>query len=113
VNVASKLTAAARGGRVLATADVRETADGGFSWRKVGRRKLDGVGSRVDLYEMRVPPWSGREPWPGYDDETVEQVRRALTKADTALATRVLAYERRHKRRKGVLERAERRRTSS
>jgi adenylate cyclase len=110
VNIASKLTATVRGGRVLATADVRETAGGGFTWRKAGRRKLDGVRNGLDLYEVRLPAATAREPWPGYDGETVKEVREALTKADTTLAMRVLGYERRHKRRKGVLEHAERRR---
>ena len=44
------------------------------------------------------------EPWPGYDVQTVAEIREALAAGDEALARKVHDYERQHKERKGVLE---------
>jgi ferritin-like metal-binding protein YciE len=44
------------------------------------------------------------EPWPGYADLTVEQVRAALEGADENSLAAVREYERTHKRRAGVLD---------
>jgi len=57
---------------------------------------------------QRVEALSGDEPWPGYDDQDVQEVRAALRDADDATVERVRDYERRHKARAGVLEAAER-----
>jgi hypothetical protein len=46
------------------------------------------------------------EPWPGYDEQNVQEVNARLRDADSDLARRVRDYERRHKRRSMVLERA-------
>jgi ferritin-like metal-binding protein YciE len=48
------------------------------------------------------------EPWPGYDEQTVEDVRAALRKADRRTLSDVRDYERAHKGRGGVLEETER-----
>jgi hypothetical protein len=48
------------------------------------------------------------EPWRGYDDATVPEIRRALAEADEERAKRVRDYERRHRDRKGVMEAARR-----
>jgi hypothetical protein len=48
------------------------------------------------------------EPWPGYDELTVGEVRRALRRSERSLASRVRVYERSHKNRVGVIEAAER-----
>jgi ferritin-like metal-binding protein YciE len=45
----------------------------------------------------------GGEPWPGYDEQTVEEIRRALAGADERRAEEVRSYERSHKKRAGVL----------
>jgi adenylate cyclase len=112
LNRASKLTATAGGGRVLATTVVRDAAGPGFSWTEAGRRTLQGVTDPVEVFEVRLRGASRREPWSGYDTATAADVRSELATADAALAGRVIAYERRHKRRKGVLEAAHARRAT-
>jgi hypothetical protein len=56
----------------------------------------------------RVAALTGREPAPGYDELTAEDVQKLLTGGDAALATAVRDYERRHKSRASVLEAAAR-----
>jgi ferritin-like metal-binding protein YciE len=51
---------------------------------------------------------AGGEPWPGYDEQNVEEIRAALDGLDEAAATRVREYERAHKDRAGVREASER-----
>jgi adenylate cyclase len=106
LNRASKLTASAGAGRVLATTEVREAAGPGFAWADAGRRRLGGVKQPVEVFEVGLGRSSRREPWPGYDTATVADIRSELASTDGSLATRVKTYERRHKRRKGVLEAA-------
>jgi adenylate cyclase len=106
INRASKLTAAAGPDQILVTAEVKAAAGAGFAWTESGRRTLDGVEQRVEVFEVRHGRSARREPWPGYDDATVADVRSELSGADAAIAGRVLAYERRHKRRVGVLRAA-------
>jgi ferritin-like metal-binding protein YciE len=48
------------------------------------------------------------EPWPGYDEQTVEEIRSALSRGDAKQSREVREYERRHKERQGVLQSAER-----
>jgi ferritin-like metal-binding protein YciE len=48
------------------------------------------------------------EPWAGYDDMTVDELRSRLAKADEAGARAARDYERAHKNRAGVLEATER-----
>jgi adenylate cyclase len=112
LNRASKLTASAGAGRVLATTEVREAAGPGFAWADAGRRRLGGVKQPVEVLEVGLGRSSRREPWPGYDTATVADIRSELASTDGSLATRVKSYERRHKRRKGVLEAADVRRGS-
>ena len=103
VNIASKLTAAAPAGRVLATAEVRAAAGNGLAWSRRRRGRLPGVRSAIDVFEVRVPAEAGEEPWPGYDGATVEEVRKRLTTSTGDMRERVLRHERHNKRRKGVL----------
>ena len=110
VNRASKLTASAGAGRVLTTTEVRDAAGPGFSWSHAGQRTLEGVKDPVEVYEVRLRDASLREPWRGYATATVADIRSELVTADAALAGRVVAYERRHKRRKGVFDAASARR---
>ena len=56
----------------------------------------------------RVSSLQGNEPWPGYDELTVDEVRSALSDADDARIKRVREYERAHKGRTSVLEATER-----
>ena len=59
VNLASRVTGAARAGTVLATREVREDAgDDAFDWSSAGAKRLRGVGS-VPLYRARRPKNAG------------------------------------------------------
>jgi ferritin-like metal-binding protein YciE len=74
--------------------------------------------AKVDAYERthqdrttvlsRISTLRGDEPWPGYDELTVDEIRAALVGADDDLAARVRTYERTHKNRAGALTAAER-----
>ena len=74
--------------------------------------------ARIESYERRHQDRStvlGRitalradEPWPGYDELTVAEVKAALAAGDEDLARTVRTYERAHKQRVGVVEATER-----
>ncbi len=74
--------------------------------------------AKVDAYERRnenrstvtsrISSLRGEEPWLGYDEQNVEEIRAALDEADESLAVRVREYERAHKDRAGVREASER-----
>jgi ferritin-like metal-binding protein YciE len=74
--------------------------------------------AKIDSYERRthnrttvlsrIASLRGQEPWPGYDDQGVEEIRKALGDADEKRAGEVSEYERSHKSRSGVLDAAER-----
>jgi hypothetical protein len=84
--------------------------------------KLKGLSQRdlrkIDAYERkhadratitdRIAKLSGEEPWSGYDEESVESITRRLSDADDRAARDVLAYERDHKDRAGVVNAATR-----
>ena len=55
----------------------------------------------------RIAKLTGEEPWSGYDEQSVDAITTALADADSATARKVLAYERDHKRRTGVLDSAD------
>jgi len=73
---------------------------------------------KIDAYERRhqgrktvldrIGTLRGDEPWPGYDELTVDDVRKVLSAADESRAASVRDYERRHKQRQGVLDAVER-----
>jgi ferritin-like metal-binding protein YciE len=74
--------------------------------------------AKVDAYERkhenrstvlsRIDSLRSDEPWPGYDELTVEEIRSALSRGDARQSREVREYERRHKERQGVLQTAER-----
>jgi hypothetical protein len=74
--------------------------------------------AKVDSYERRhqnrstvlerVSSLRADEPWPGYDELTVAEVRAVLSDADDDRVQQVRAYERAHQNRAGVLNSAER-----
>ncbi len=78
--------------------------------------------AKVDSYERRhenrttvvnrISTLRGDEPWAGYDELTVADVRSALGEADDDRVKQVREYERAHKNRAGVLEAAERQLTT-
>jgi ferritin-like metal-binding protein YciE len=73
--------------------------------------------AKVDAYERknqnrstvisRIASLRGDEPWPGYDDLSVEEVRAVLSEGDDQRIREVRAYERRHKDRAGVIQATE------
>ena len=52
----------------------------------------------------RIDTLRGSEPWKGYDDQTVTEIRNALTGADEVKRSEVRSYETGHKKRQGVLD---------
>jgi hypothetical protein len=56
----------------------------------------------------RIAKLTGDEPWSGYDEQSVDAITAALTDADRETARPVLAYERDHKDRSGVIDAANR-----
>jgi ferritin-like metal-binding protein YciE len=73
--------------------------------------------AKVDAYERkhenrstvlgRIDSLRRDEPWPGYDELTVDEIRKTLARADAKQSREVREYERRHKERQGVLQTAE------
>jgi ferritin-like metal-binding protein YciE len=72
--------------------------------------------AKVDAYERRhenrstvlsrIDSLRGNEPWPGYDELTVDEIRKGLARADAKQSREVREYESRHKEREGVLQTA-------
>ena len=56
----------------------------------------------------RIDSLQASEPWPGYDELSVEEVRAALSEGDETRIKAVRSYERKHKDRAGVLQATER-----
>jgi len=59
VNLASRLTAIARPGSVLATREVRDAVRDEYQWSATGRRKIKGVDGQLTLYRARRPEPDG------------------------------------------------------
>jgi len=55
VNLASRITAIARPGSLLAERELRESARGSYSWSYAGERRLRGIREPVALYRVRRP----------------------------------------------------------
>lgn len=74
--------------------------------------------AKIDAYERRnenrttildrIDALRGDEPWPGYDELTVDDVQAALHDGDEELAQAVRTYERTHKDRVSVMKATER-----
>jgi ferritin-like metal-binding protein YciE len=56
----------------------------------------------------RIESLQGDEPWPGYDELGVDEVRAVLSEGDDERISDVRAYERKHKDRAGVIQATER-----
>jgi hypothetical protein len=56
----------------------------------------------------RIDSLQADEPWPGYDELGVDEVRAVLSEGDETRIKAVRSYERRHKNRAGVLKATER-----
>ena len=74
--------------------------------------------AKIDSYERknenrttilsRITSLRGSEPWPGYDDLSVDEIRAVLEEGDEERVKRVRSYERSHKNRAGVIDASER-----
>jgi ferritin-like metal-binding protein YciE len=74
--------------------------------------------SKVDAFERkhenrttvlnRIASLRGNEPWPGYDEQSVSEIRSGLSGATEAVTKAVREYERGHKARAGVIDATER-----
>jgi ferritin-like metal-binding protein YciE len=74
--------------------------------------------AKVDAYERknqnrstitkRIDSLQASEPYPGYDELSVEEVRAVLSEGDETRLKAVRSYERKHKNRAGVLQATER-----
>ena len=74
--------------------------------------------AKIDSYERknenrttilsRITSLRGDEPWPGYDELSVDEIRAVLDEGDEDRIKRVRSYERSHKNRSGVIDAAER-----
>jgi ferritin-like metal-binding protein YciE len=79
--------------------------------------------ARIDAYEFkhenrstiraRLESLRGDEPWPGYDELAVADVRKTLADADEERVKATRDYERVHKNRAGVVETAQRELTNA
>jgi ferritin-like metal-binding protein YciE len=56
----------------------------------------------------RIDSLQSDEPWPGYDELGVDEVRAVLSEGDETQVRAVRSYERKHKNRAGVLQATER-----
>jgi ferritin-like metal-binding protein YciE len=56
----------------------------------------------------RIDSLQADEPWPGYDELGVDEVRAVLSEGDDGRVKAVRSYERKHKNRAGVLQTTER-----
>jgi ferritin-like metal-binding protein YciE len=56
----------------------------------------------------RISSLRGDEPWPGYDEQTADEIAAAVRDADEEVAAKVRDYERAHKDRTSVLKVSER-----
>jgi len=56
----------------------------------------------------RIDSLQADEPWPGYDELAVDEVRAVLSEGDDTRIKAVRSYERKHKNRTGVLQATER-----
>ena len=74
--------------------------------------------AKIDSYERknenrktilsRITSLRADEPWPGYDDLSVDEIRAVLDEGDEERIKHVRSYERSHKNRAGVIDASER-----
>jgi hypothetical protein len=65
-------------------------------------------GAGVERCPSRIDSLRGDEPWPGYDELSVDEVRSVLSEGDEQRIRSARAYERKHKTRAGVIQATER-----
>ena len=113
-------------GAVASEQDLPIAGYGDLTAEEIARR-LPGLSqidlAKIDAYERRgesrttilsrISALRGSEPWPGYDEMTVAEVRERLGAGDEDRARSVRSYERAHKNRAGVIDAAERERATA
>ncbi len=108
-----------------ATADERDLPISGYDKQNAGdiASKLKGLSQRelrmIDAYERKhdnratitdkIAKLIGDEPWSGFDEQSADAIKKALTDVDAERAKAVLSYERDHKDRTGVVQAAQQR----
>ena len=66
-----------------------------------------GAGETARAAARKAVGACARQPWPGYDEQNVQEIRAALNRAGEERRRAVVEYERRHKDRAGVLQAAD------
>lgn len=69
---------------------------------------MDDLTDRVVRTQFTTTPASSVEPWPGYDEQTVDQITKELAGTPDGMRLRVRQYERRNKNRSTIIEATER-----
>jgi hypothetical protein len=92
-----QLTAAEIGGRLTELSQVDLAKVDAFERKNENRKTI----------LTRIANLRGDEPWPGYDELSVSEVRSVLDEGDEDRIKRVRAYERSHKNRTGVIDASE------
>ena len=95
------------GGWASAVAEAQAQFTRGLAetYTEAGRQMLEAMERTAPRPGPGTP--AGEEPWPGYDDQTAEEVRQRLAGADERTRRLVREHERRTKNRASVLEAAE------
>jgi ferritin-like metal-binding protein YciE len=81
----------------------RSVVDGSYNIADTGAGEAVREAGRATRSAAR----STRQPWAGYDELTVSEIKAVLDDADAALVQRTRAYENAHKARAGVLQATE------
>ena len=84
------------------TADMQAALSGMSSERDLP--VVGTVGTRAAEPPVAPERLPGAEPWPGYDELTVPEVKARLRRASAGTCEEVRRYEQTHKRRKGILQ---------
>jgi uncharacterized protein (UPF0335 family) len=117
--------AAIEGAATGAVADEQDLPIAGYDEQSAADivSELKGLSQRdlrmIDAYERTnenrstitdaIDRLTGDEPWSGYDEQTVDEITKALDGADVETATTVKAYERQRKGRVGVIDATDKR----
>ncbi len=86
------------------TAKLPELAQADLAKIEAYERRHDNRSTVLD----RVSSLRGEEPWPGYDEQTVDEIVSVLRDSDDDTARQVRGYERAHQNRTSVLKATER-----
>jgi ferritin-like metal-binding protein YciE len=77
------------------------------------RKEIPGLANLVAQSEVPAGERASAEPWPGYDEMTVAEIKTRLDDASASLLLAVREYERRNKNRTTVIDATERETTNA